>query len=316
MRPLDPLSSIKFKLGVIIVAAIGVTVLRVHARRSGGVPAGARRPGLGALALVVVQILARGMTSPLREMATASRAMARGDYSRRVTATSRDEVGELARAFNAMAAELAETDRMRRDLVANVSHELRTPISALRASLENLVDGVEPPDADRSERCSPRSSAWAGWWTSCSICRAWRPGWRRWSDGGSGCDEVLTGVVEESAHARGERRRSRCASRSSRASCGSRRSRADPPGGGQPPRQRDPPLARRRQRELRASAGNGQVAIEVEDQGPGIRAERRDRVFERFYRADRARSATRRRQRPGPVDRPVDRATCTGAHPG
>ena len=65
--------------------------------------------------------------------------MARGDYAQRVTATSRDEVGELARAFNPMAAELAEVDRQRRDLVANVSHELRTPISALRAALENLV---------------------------------------------------------------------------------------------------------------------------------------------------------------------------------
>src|SRR5256714_11359 len=45
-----------------------------------------------------------------------------------------------------MAADLAEVDRMRRDLVANVSHELRTPITALQAGLENLVDGVEPPD--------------------------------------------------------------------------------------------------------------------------------------------------------------------------
>ncbi|MET1074690.1 MAG: HAMP domain-containing sensor histidine kinase, partial [Umezawaea sp.] len=69
-----------------------------------------------------------------------------GDYGRRVTATSRDEVGELARAFNAMAAELADVDRMRRDLVANVSHELRTPIGALQALLENLVDGVATAD--------------------------------------------------------------------------------------------------------------------------------------------------------------------------
>jgi signal transduction histidine kinase len=74
--------------------------------------------------------------------------MAKGDYERRVTATSRDEVGALARAFNKMAAELAETDRVRRDIVANVSHELRTPITALQAALENLVDGVEPPDPE------------------------------------------------------------------------------------------------------------------------------------------------------------------------
>ena len=47
-----------------------------------------------------------------------------------------------------MAADLAETDRVRRDLVANVSHELRTPITALQAVLENLVDGVSEPDPE------------------------------------------------------------------------------------------------------------------------------------------------------------------------
>src|SRR5262245_35725689 len=88
------------------------------------------------------------MTSPLREMVAATESMARGDFSQRVTATSRDEIGALAGAFNQMAAELAETDRLRRDLVANVSHELRTPITALQAVLENLVDGVEPPDPE------------------------------------------------------------------------------------------------------------------------------------------------------------------------
>lgn len=146
MRPLDPLSSIKMKLGVVIVAAVAVTVVVVSLGVQAGFPLLACAVAAGVLALGMVQLLARGMTSPLREMATAARAMARGDYSRRVTASSRDEVGELARAFNRMATELAEVDRMRRDLVANVSHELRTPISALQAVLENLVDGVEPPD--------------------------------------------------------------------------------------------------------------------------------------------------------------------------
>jgi signal transduction histidine kinase len=148
MRPLDPLSSIKFKLSVVIVAAVGVTVLVQYVGLRTGLPLWAVGLLSGALALVMIRLLARGMTSPLREMAAAATAMARGDYSRRVTATSRDEVGDLARAFNRMAAQLEETDRVRRDLVANVSHELRTPISALRAVLENLVDEVEPPDPE------------------------------------------------------------------------------------------------------------------------------------------------------------------------
>jgi len=98
------------------------------------------------IALFLARILARGMTQPLRDMAAAARGMARGDYRQRVSARSRDEVGQLAAAFNRMAGEMEGLERLRRDLVANVSHELKTPISALRARLENLLDGVEQPD--------------------------------------------------------------------------------------------------------------------------------------------------------------------------
>ena len=99
-------------------------------------------------ALAMARLLALGLTRPLREMARAAGTMARGDYGTRVSADSRDEVGKLAAAFNRMAAELEQVERLRRDLVANVSHELKTPISALRAHLENLLDGVERPDPE------------------------------------------------------------------------------------------------------------------------------------------------------------------------
>jgi signal transduction histidine kinase len=146
MRPLDRLQSIKVKLGVVIVSTVAGTVIVLAIGFRLGWSLELRTLVAAVIALAIVQILARGMTSPLREMAAAASAMARGDYGRRVTASSRDEVGDLARAFNAMAAELADVDRMRRDLVANVSHELLTPLGALQALLEHLVDGVEPPD--------------------------------------------------------------------------------------------------------------------------------------------------------------------------
>jgi len=96
--------------------------------------------------LVVTQVLARGMTAPMRQMTAAAREMAAGRRATAIRATSRDEVGELARAFTAMARDLETADVQRRELLANVGHELRTPVAALRAQLENLVDGVRRAD--------------------------------------------------------------------------------------------------------------------------------------------------------------------------
>jgi signal transduction histidine kinase len=147
LRPLDPLRSIKVKLGVLVAASVAVASLFVwYGLQELGWWPRYTLPVAVLAALAVTQLLARGMTAPLRSMTAAARAMARGDYTRRVHTASRDEVGELARAFNRMAADLEAADAGRRELIANVSHELRTPITALQAVLENVVDGVAEPD--------------------------------------------------------------------------------------------------------------------------------------------------------------------------
>ncbi|GAA1589298.1 HAMP domain-containing sensor histidine kinase [Actinoplanes couchii] len=147
-RPLDPVRSIKAKLSLALGFAGGVGLVvflwsidfyRVDLLWMAIA---------AALGLVTLQVMAHGATVPLREMTVAARAMARGDYTRRVQTRSQDEVGELASAFNQMAADLAAADRQRRELIANVSHELRTPITALRAVLENIVDGVAAAEPD------------------------------------------------------------------------------------------------------------------------------------------------------------------------
>jgi signal transduction histidine kinase len=146
VQPLDPVRSVKVKLGLLVAVSVTVAAVIATIGSAGGVPIWLSIPVTVVLALAVTQLLAVGMTSPLREMTVAARRMATGDHSVRVTATSRDEVGELAHAFNRMAEELAGVDRHRRELVANVSHELRTPLTGLCALLENLADGVATPD--------------------------------------------------------------------------------------------------------------------------------------------------------------------------
>jgi signal transduction histidine kinase len=150
-RPLDPVRSIKAKLSLALGFAGGVGLLvflwRIDFYRVDVLWIAIA----AALGLVTLQVMAHGATVPLREMTVAAREMARGDYTRRIRTRSQDEVGELATAFNQMAADLAASDRQRRELIANVSHELRTPITALRGLLDNIVDGVAAAEPETME---------------------------------------------------------------------------------------------------------------------------------------------------------------------
>jgi signal transduction histidine kinase len=148
-RPLDPLHSFKFKTAVVVGAALFTSSVSFWVTAQWQF----RYALLMALlvAIVVTFVLAHGMTSPLREMTGAVRRMSRGDYTARVRATSKDEIGTLATAFNQMADDLAGEDRYRREVIGNVAHELRTPVAALHAVLENMVDGVSTPDQDTLE---------------------------------------------------------------------------------------------------------------------------------------------------------------------
>lgn len=295
MRPLDPLRSIKTKLGAVIVAAVGVTVLVVVLGVRAGLPIWLNAVVAGALSLGMVQFLARGMTSPLRDMAAAARAMGTGDYSARVVETSRDEVGELARTFNKMAAELAEVDRVRKDLIANVSHELRTPISALQAVLENLVDGVGPPDPETLQTMLEQVERLGRLVTQLLDLS-------KLESGTFPLDSrpfALKPVAEQAA-----REVSLNAAHASATRVDLQVSVApeDLTVVGDPERVhqvlanlldnavRHSPEGAVVQ--LRASAEDGRVRIDVIDEGPGIPAPDAERVFERFYRSDAARAAS------------------------
>lgn len=146
-RPLRVFSSLKLELSAIIVFSTAIAFAMCWFLLKYGWSGWIAMPLTLVVALSVTYVFSRGLTAPLRQMRDAAEAMAEGDYSVRVALEGQrdDEVGQLARSFNEMAAELQHADQMRLDMVANVSHELRTPVSALQAMVENMADGVTEP---------------------------------------------------------------------------------------------------------------------------------------------------------------------------
>ena len=103
--------------------------------------------GLAALlALLTGLAVARRITRPVVRLIAATRAMAAGDRAARVGEIhAAGELRELAAAFDQMAGTLDRQEQIRRNLVADVAHELRTPIAILQAGHEALLDGVAEP---------------------------------------------------------------------------------------------------------------------------------------------------------------------------
>ena len=102
--------------------------------------------GAGLIGLLLVSLISQRMLGSVRSLTAASRKMGAGDLSQRVPEGGRDEVGQLARTFNAMAGKLENAERQRRDMVADVAHELRTPLSNIQGYVEAVRDGVLEPD--------------------------------------------------------------------------------------------------------------------------------------------------------------------------
>jgi signal transduction histidine kinase len=100
------------------------------------------------VALILGGLLFRSITAPLRELTAASEAIARGNLSARADIGGRDEVAQLADAFNSMASSLHRMEEARRNQTADIAHELRTPLTVLQGTLEAMLDRIYPTNCE------------------------------------------------------------------------------------------------------------------------------------------------------------------------
>lgn len=262
--------------------------------------AGASRllpPVLGIAALVsilsglVLLVYLRGVMKPLNQLTLAAQAMAEGDFAVHVEQEKATrEVAALSDAFNTMSDQLSRVEDSRREFVANVSHELRSPITAISGYVEGMLDGVIPVEehdrylrivSDESKRLSKligellalsrleRDDA-ALEYSDFDICDMLeRVFMRRTGDLESrgmdvDCDFRTEPCMVHADAARIEQVVVNLIDNAIKFT----------PDGGRIT--------------LRVESGNGVCTVTVADNGIGIQPEDRERVFDRFFTADRA----------------------------
>lgn len=95
------------------------------------------------VALTLGYFLSKRLTNPLHRLSKAILQMGRGDWDVPVNISGRDEVGQLAKAFDQMRDQLRAGEHVRKQLVADVAHELRTPLTILEGQLELVQQGLK-----------------------------------------------------------------------------------------------------------------------------------------------------------------------------
>jgi two-component system, OmpR family, sensor histidine kinase BaeS len=104
---------------------------------------------VGGLSVAVSLVFSKRLTEPIKRMTAAARDISEGNTLSRVPVSGSDELGNLARTFNAMAASLEVHESLRRRVTSNIAHELRTPLTVMRGELEGMIDGLIPVDRER-----------------------------------------------------------------------------------------------------------------------------------------------------------------------
>ncbi|MCA1717867.1 MAG: HAMP domain-containing protein [Actinobacteria bacterium] len=251
--------------------------------------------GLAALAAVTLSLLlARQIAGPVRTLTFAARRMASGDFEGQIPVRSRDELGELAVAFNSMAEAVGRQEMLRRQMAADIAHELRTPLAVIQGNLEAMLDGVRPLSTETIADVHEETQLLARLITDLRDLSLVETGQLPLQRRPTDLNELTRASVARFA-SQAEEQGVRLAVETAD---GLPRADVDPDrlsqvlGNLLENALRHTPRGDEVAVRLEAGTRPGTLQTTVRDTGPGIPEEHLPNVFERFYRVDRARTRT------------------------
>jgi signal transduction histidine kinase len=246
------------------------------------------------LALGLSAVLANSISQPIQKLLHATRRIGQGDYQQRVPVQGARELRELAQQFNNMTGQVAASQQAQRDFVANVSHELKTPLTSIQGFAQAIADfGSQDPQATqqyahiiqtesaRMERLVTQLLAIARWQAQPTL-----------QNQQLDLNSVLDAVIRSQAPLLAAKNQSldyQPAPHSLWISGDADRLRQVFTNLLANASQYTPTDGKIR---LAASQSTTQIKVQIEDNGNGIAENDLPRIFERFYRADKARVDT------------------------
>lgn len=244
--------------------------------------------GLG-VAAVAGTVTARQITAPLQALAGAARRIGGGDLSQIVPVHGDDEIGQVARTFNAMATNLHHAEERRRQLLADIAHELGTPLAVLQANLEGMLDGVVAPAPERLAALHTQSQVLTRLVRDLRDLSLAQQGQLHLDRRPVDLPALVRGVVEMSRPQAEEKGIALDVTAAADIAVP-----ADPDRLAQVLHNLLANAIRYTESggsvHVTAGRAHGEVQVEVTDTGQGIAAEELPRIFERFHRVDRSRS--------------------------
>ncbi|HVJ47712.1 HAMP domain-containing sensor histidine kinase [Desulfitobacterium sp.] len=100
------------------------------------------------IGILLIYFTSKQLVAPLQKLTQAAFRIGQGYLEERVSSSTKDEVGQLAEAFNTMADNLKHQEELRKQFTADIAHELRTPLTSIRSYIEAFQDGVLPANSE------------------------------------------------------------------------------------------------------------------------------------------------------------------------